>query len=51
MKDVTDQKLIYYCKQIIESRGIVATVDCLGHSKACKHSYMTNFKLFDMFRR
>ena len=50
IKSMTDKK-IDYSKQIIRKQSIVDTTDCIGHSKVCRHSSTTNFKLFDMYRR
>ena len=47
MKGMTDQKMVDYSKQMIENRGIVDTVDCIGHFKVCRRSSITNLELFN----
>ena len=42
MKGVTDQKMVDYSIRIVD------TADCIGHSKVCRRSSMTNFELFDV---
>ena len=51
MKGMTDQKMVDYSKQIIRKQRICGYSGLHWPLQVYRHSSMTNFELFDMFRR